>query len=86
MTTMTITTAGTGSNGEDSYNTGYSDGELAAITKLPARRAHARASMADQYDPLYAQGYTDGYLHQTQVNAALRLRALLAPSDSQDRQ
>jgi hypothetical protein len=55
----------------NSYNDGYTDGEIAAITKLPARRVHARASMADQYDPLYAQGYIDGYLHAIQVNAAI---------------
>ena len=56
----------------NSYDAGYFDGELAAITKLPARRAMARASMADQHDPLYAQGYADGYLNATAVNAALR--------------
>jgi hypothetical protein len=55
----------------NSYNDGLLDGELAAITHLPARRLHARASMADMYDPLYAQGLTDGYLHAIQVNAAL---------------
>jgi len=65
----------------NTYDDGYTDGELAAITGLPSRRVHARASMADQYDALYAQGLIDGYLHQTQVNAAIRLRALLAPSE-----
>jgi hypothetical protein len=55
----------------DSYNDGYSDGELAAITNLPSRRVHARASMADPYDPLYAQGLIDGYLHAIQVQAAI---------------
>lgn len=55
----------------DSYKDGYTDGELAAITKLPARRVHARASMADPYDTLYAQGLVDGFLHAIQVNAAL---------------
>jgi hypothetical protein len=60
-----------GPDNPNSYNDGYTDGELAAITKLPARRVHARASMADQYDPLYAQGYIDGYLHAIQVNAAI---------------
>lgn len=54
----------------DSYNTGLLDGELAAFTKLPARRAHAIASMADQYDPLYAQGYADGYLAGIERNHA----------------
>ncbi|MEV5451649.1 hypothetical protein [Streptomyces sp. NPDC052535] len=56
---------------DDSYNAGYFDGELDAISKLPARQAHDRASMADQYDPLWAQGYADGYLHQIQVTHAL---------------
>ena len=60
-----------GPDSGDSYNDGYTDGELAAITKLSSRRVHARASMADQYDPLYAQGYIDGYLHAIQVNAAI---------------
>ena len=54
-----------------SYNDGHSDGELAAITRLSSRRVHARAAMADEYDPDYAQGLIDGYLHQIQVIAAL---------------
>ena len=71
MTTMTIASANTGDEQpKTSYDQGLIDGELAAITKLPARRAMAIASMADQYDPLYAQGYSDGYLHGIQVNAA----------------
>jgi hypothetical protein len=53
------------------FDEGLIDGELAAITGLSSRRVHARASMADQYDPLYAQGLIDGYLHAIQVNAAL---------------
>ncbi|MFG2359445.1 hypothetical protein [Streptomyces sp. NPDC048521] len=69
MSLMTPETTPTGS--ADSYNDGYTDGELAAITHLPSHRVHARASMADQYDPLYAQGLIDGYLHAIQVNAAL---------------
>ncbi|MGV9891668.1 hypothetical protein [Streptomyces sp. NPDC003395] len=68
---MSLTSPETTALNGDSYNDGYSDGELAAITNLPSRRAHARASMADQYDPLYAQGLIDGYLHAIQVNAAL---------------
>jgi hypothetical protein len=59
----------------NSYDDGYTDGELAAITSLSSRRVHARASMADQYDPLYAQGLIDGYLHAIQVNAALAEKA-----------
>ena len=77
MTTMTIATSNTQS-GDDSYNDGYTDGELAAITQLPACRAMAIASMADQYDPLYAQGYADGYLHQIQVTYALAQAARTA--------
>ncbi|MFF0009528.1 hypothetical protein ACFYQT_39740 [Streptomyces tibetensis] len=57
--------------GDNSYNAGYFDGELDAISKLPAAMAHQRASMADPYDPLWAQGYADGYLHQIQVTYAL---------------
>ena len=58
-------------NGDDSYNAGYFDGELDAISKLPAAQATARASMADPHDPLWAQGYADGYLNQIQVTYAL---------------
>ncbi|MER6249428.1 hypothetical protein [Streptomyces griseorubiginosus] len=65
---------------DDSYNTGHSDGELAAITRLSSRRAHARAAMAEPYDPAYAAGYIDGFIQQTQANAAHRLRQLIAPS------
>ncbi|MEZ7005615.1 hypothetical protein [Streptomyces sp. AD55] len=54
----------------NSYLDGYTDGELAAITHLPSRRVHARATMADPYDPLWAQGLIDGYLHATAVNTA----------------
>lgn len=65
-------------NDDDSYQQGFTDGELAAITLLSSRRAHARAAMAHPYDPAYAAGYIDGYLDQTAENAAARLRALLA--------
>lgn len=54
-----------------SFEAGYLDGEIAAATSLPSRRAHAIASMAEQYDPMWAQGYADGYLHVTAINAAL---------------
>lgn len=57
---------------DNSFDAGYLDGELAAITQLPSRRAHARISMAEPYDPMYAQGYADGYLNTTAVNAAAR--------------
>ena len=78
MSIMTIAPAATEPADDNSYNAGYSDGELAAITKLSSRRAHARAAMADDYDPLYAQGYIDGYLHQIQVNYALAEKAKAA--------
>ncbi|MFB7738268.1 hypothetical protein ACFC08_28545 [Streptomyces sp. NPDC056112] len=71
MTMQIPENAAIGPDDTSSYEDGYTDGELAAITKLPSARAHARAAMADQYDPLYAQGYMDGYLHQIQVTAAL---------------
>ncbi|RSN39998.1 hypothetical protein DMH12_36195 [Streptomyces sp. WAC 04229] len=74
MTVQTFTSAPT-NPADDSYNAGYFDGELDAISKLPARQAHDRASMADQYDPLWAQGYADGYLHQIQVTHALTEQA-----------
>lgn len=57
---------------DQAFDAGYLDGELAAITRLPARRVHARISMAEQHDPIYAQGYSDGYLNATAVNAARR--------------
>ncbi|MGW1870969.1 hypothetical protein ACWCPS_36190 [Streptomyces mauvecolor] len=57
-----------------SYNHGEADGELAAFTGLASARVHARAWMAEQHDPMYAQGYIDGYLAETARNAALRNR------------
>ncbi|MGW5529466.1 hypothetical protein [Streptomyces xanthochromogenes] len=54
------------------YNAGETDGELAALTGLSSRRVHAIAAMAEQHDPMYAQGYIDGYLAGTARNAALR--------------
>jgi hypothetical protein len=74
---MSITspeTAATNPGDGNSYNAGYFDGELDAITQLPARMATDRAAMADAYDPLWAQGYADGYLHQIQVTYALAER------------
>ncbi|MEE1812663.1 hypothetical protein [Streptomyces sp. BE133] len=69
MTTMTLTLADT--DGPDgSWTTGYTDGELAAMTGLSSRRIHARAAMADDYDPDYATGLIDGYLHTIAINAA----------------
>lgn len=71
MSILTIAPAATQPGG-NSYDQGYTDGEFAALEKLSSRRAHARAAMADDHDPLYAQGYIDGYLHQIAVTAALR--------------
>jgi hypothetical protein len=70
MTTMTFAHAAT-EPGDNAYNSGYTDGELDAISKLPAATATHRASMADQYDPLWAQGYSDGYLDEIARHAAL---------------
>ncbi|MEW2266909.1 hypothetical protein [Streptomyces sp. NPDC047868] len=69
MTTMTFAPAAT-EPGDNAYNAGYTDGELDAATKLPAAMATTRASLADQYDPLWAQGYADGYLDEIQRNHA----------------
>jgi hypothetical protein len=78
MTTMTIAPADNNSSDDNSYNAGYFDGELDAISKLPAAMANDRASMADAYDPLWAQGYADGYLHQIQVTYALAQKEQVA--------
>ncbi|MFF8458881.1 hypothetical protein ACF06T_30600 [Streptomyces albidoflavus] len=40
---------------------GYLDGELAAHTGLGARRAYARAAMAQPYDPQWASAFLAGY-------------------------
>ena len=68
MSVMTLAPATTG-NPDDSFNNGFRDGELAAATGLTERRLNARVSMAEQYDPMYAQGLADGYLHTTAVLA-----------------
>jgi hypothetical protein len=81
MTPETTTT-----NPDDpSYREGRLDGELAAITRLSSRRAHARAAMAAPYDQAYADGYIDGFLDQTAANAAHRLKTLLATSRKPER-
>ena len=71
MSILTLAYAATGNNGPNSYNQGYTDGEFAALEKLPSRRVHARAEMGADHDPLWAQGYIDGYLHQIAVTHAL---------------
>lgn len=76
MTVLTITASAAAPEPEPgSYNQGESDGELAAFTGLASARVHARAWMAEQHDPMYAQGYLDGYLAETARNAALRTGA-----------
>lgn len=77
---ITIPETTTTSPDDPSYRDGRLDGQLAAITRLSSRRAHARAAMAAQYDRAYADGYMDGFLDQTAANAAHRLKALLAPA------
>lgn len=71
MSILTIAAAATEPADSNSYDAGYFDGELDALAKAPSALVHDRASMADLYDPLWAQGYIDGYLHQIQVTAAL---------------
>ncbi len=71
MSILTIAPATAEPADSNSYDAGYFDGELDALAKAPSQLVHDRASMADQYDPLWAQGYIDGYLHQIQVTAAL---------------
>jgi hypothetical protein len=71
MTIQTIAPTTPAPDDDNSYNAGYFDGELDAISKLPARMATDRAAMAEQYDPLWAQGYADGYLNQIQVTYSL---------------
>jgi hypothetical protein len=77
---LTIPETTTTNPDDPSYRDGRLDGELAAITRLSSRRAHARASMAAPYDQAYADGYMDGFLDQTAANAAHRIKALLATS------
>jgi len=70
MTTMTVHTSQTPADDDKSYEIGFLDGELDAISKLPARLAMARASMATPHNPMWAQGYDDGYLSAIALNAA----------------
>lgn len=69
MTITTLDLAPTdGQNG--AYNLGYTEGELDALEKLPAAMADNRAALADDHDPLWAQGYMDGYLAEIARNYA----------------
>lgn len=67
MTTMTFTTA-TGYDAEASYQAGFLDGELDAVSQLPAEMHTVRASWGDLHDPMWAAGYTDGFIHATTLN------------------
>jgi hypothetical protein len=78
MTTMTTAT-NTPSPSGDSYDDGYFDGELDAISKLPAIQVEARASMGAEHDDLWAQGYSDGYLNQIQITYALAQNQTTTP-------
>ncbi|MFE6126682.1 hypothetical protein ACFQ6Q_00195 [Streptomyces sp. NPDC056437] len=68
MSTLTVASAAT-DPADNSFDTGYTDGELAATTGLSDRRARARIEMAEDYDPLYAAGYWHGYEHTASVLA-----------------
>lgn len=71
MSVLTTETTALTPDDDNAYNAGYFDGELDALTKVPAALATDRASMAEQYDPLWAQGYSDGYLAQIEYTYAL---------------
>lgn len=68
MSLMTIAPASNG-NADASYESGFLDGELDVIRQLPAHLHTARASWGDLYDPMWAAGYTDGFIHATTLNA-----------------
>ncbi|NUQ95823.1 MAG: hypothetical protein HOY79_04440 [Streptomyces sp.] len=70
MTVMTVHTSEPGSNADETYNNGFLDGELDAISKLPAALHTVRASWGDLYAPVWAQGYTDGFQAATETNHA----------------
>ncbi|MGW2725533.1 hypothetical protein [Streptomyces sp. NPDC001492] len=72
MTALTVHTSQTTPDDDPNYQAGLLDGELDAIGKLPAATAMARASMADPYDPAWAQGYADGFQNGIEAVAALR--------------
>lgn len=72
MTTMTITPAATAPGGENSYDIGYLEGQLAAVDKTPSSIVMSRAAAAEPHDLLWAYGYNDGFIDQTNHNAALR--------------
>lgn len=79
MSVMTVHTSQTPADDDKSYEIGFLDGELDAVSKLPARLAMARASMATPHNPMWAQGYDDGYLSAIGLNAATLPTAVAEP-------
>jgi hypothetical protein len=61
MTALNVHTSQTTPDDDPNYQNGLLDGELDAISKLPAALAMVRASWGDLYDPAWSQGYTDGF-------------------------
>ena len=76
MTAMTVHTSQSRPDGDASYEAGFLDGELDAISQLPAHLATARASMAGPHDPMWAAGYDDGFIHATTINALNRQESI----------
>lgn len=68
MTVMTVHTSQTPPANDDAYQTGFLDGELDAISKLPAELHTVRASWGDLHDPMWAEGYSDGFIHALAFN------------------
>lgn len=65
MPAMTLNPA----TADNSWDTGYSEGDRDATNGLTETVARGRAEQADPYDPLWAAGYWDGYLHRAAVLA-----------------
>lgn len=72
MSIQTIAPAATTPGGHNSYETGYLEGQLAAVDKTPSSIVMSRAAAAEPHDLLWAYGYNDGFIDQTNHNAALR--------------
>lgn len=71
MTALTVHTSQTTPDDDPAYQNGLLDGELDAVSKLPAALAMVRASWGDLHDPAWAHGYTDGYQHGIEVSLTL---------------
>ncbi|WP_329126198.1 hypothetical protein [Streptomyces sp. NBC_01353] len=74
MSIETFTSASTG-EGDKSWDDGFIDGELAAISGLSARRALARHEMANDHDPMYAAAYWESYARTCDYLDLLRQNA-----------